>query len=164
MTFAEQLNALFRLSIYFSIFVFIIKHDINIFFVAIFMGLLTFILFSLDIKNKENEQFFLDANNLSKDRTTGNTCVKPTKDNPFMNVLMTDIINNPTRPKACSLSNSNVKQEATSYFNKGLYRDVGDVFTNMASDRQYYTNPSTTIPNDRETFGKWLYQNGPTCK
>ena len=33
------------------------------------------------------------------------------------------------------------------------------------SSRQFYTNPSTTIPNDQEAFAKWLYYNPEkTCK
>ena len=35
----------------------------------------------------------------------------------------------------------------------------------MNSQRQFYTLPSTTIPNDpNNDFGKWLYNSSQTCK
>jgi len=164
MSFSEQLNSLFRLSIYFSILVFVIRHDANIFFVAAFMGLFTFLLYSIDTQNKKSEQLTLEGNNLDKDKFTGEVCMKPSKDNPFMNVLMSDYSTKPDRPKACNMLNSQVKKQAKTAFDYGLYRDVGDIFSKNASDRQWITNPSTTIPNDRSKLTEWLYNIGPTCK
>ena len=37
----------------------------------------------------------------------------------------------------------------------GLYSDLNDVFDRNNSQRQFIVNPSTTIPNDRESFMKW---------
>ena len=31
-------------------------------------------------------------------------------------------------------------------------------------ERQFYTTPINTIPNDQTEFAKWLYDSGPTCK
>lgn len=164
MTFAEQLNSLFRLSIYFSLVVFVIKHDLNIFFVVAFVGLFTYLLYTLDTTNKTKEQLLLSNTNLDKDKNTGEICVKPTKDNPFMNILISDYATNTQRPKACKVSSKKVQKEIKTAFDDGLYRDIGDIFSKVASDRQWVTNPSTTIPNDRESLAKWLYGTGPTCK
>jgi hypothetical protein len=128
------------------------------------MGLFTYLLYSIDTQNKSNEQLILESNNLEKDKFTGEVCMKPSKDNPFMNVLISDYVTQPDRPKACNLSSSNTRHEAKKAFDYGLYRDVGDIFSKVASDRQWVTNPSTTIPNDREKLTKWLYNIGPTCK
>lgn len=164
MSFAEQLNAMFRLSIYFSMLIFVIRQDANIFFVAAFMGLFTFLLYSIDTQNKRSENLSFESNNLQKDKITGEVCVKPSKDNPFMNVLLTDYVNQPERPPACNVSSSSIRKQAKIAFDNGLYRDVGDIFSKIASDRQWITNPGTTIPNDREKLTNWLYNMGPTCK
>jgi hypothetical protein len=34
----------------------------------------------------------------------------------------------------------------------------------MNSQRNYFTMPWTTIPNDQEKFANWLYKNPDTCK
>ena len=43
-------------------------------------------------------------------------------------------------------------------------RDVGDLYGKSNDQRQYYTMPSTTIPNNQTSFAKWCYGVGPTCK
>lgn len=157
MTFVEQLNCLLRLSLYFCVIIFIIKHNVNIFFIVIFVGLFTFLLYSIDEKNTQVHQRFLQENNLKEDKWTKELCVKPTKNNPFMNVLMSDYALNPGKKKACDIQSKKIKQEINDNFNEGLYRDVSDIFSKIASDRQFITNPSTTIPNDRENLTNWLY-------
>ena len=49
-------------------------------------------------------------------------------------------------------------------FGYNLYRDVGDLYGKNNSQRQYYTMPATTMPNDQTAFAKWCYNTGPTCK
>ena len=49
-------------------------------------------------------------------------------------------------------------------FNNDLYRDANDIFGKNNSQRQFYTVPGGSIPNDQEAFTKWLYQTPPTCK
>ena len=48
--------------------------------------------------------------------------------------------------------------------NAEMPSDVNDVFGKMNSQRQFYTMPSTTIPNAQDDFAKWLYLNPKTCK
>ena len=50
----------------------------------------------------------------------------------------------------------------TNLFN--LYKDVSDIFSKNNSQRQFYTTPVTTIPNDQGSFADWLYKTPPTCK
>lgn len=164
MNFVEQLNALLRFSVYFSIIVYILKQDVNVFFVPIFMALFTACIYAVDQKNKVSEDEVLERMGLRRERSNGNRlCAKPTDHNPFMNVLMSDYAENPKRPSACTLSGS-TKQEIKKKFDRSLYRDVDDVFHKKASDRQFYTMPSTTIPNDSMSYARWLYQTHPTCK
>ena len=81
-----------------------------------------------------------------------------------MNVLMNEYTENPNRVKACDVTTNSVNTNINQAFDDGLYRDVSDIFSKNSSDRQYVTNPSTTIPNDREKLTDWLYKIGPTCK
>jgi hypothetical protein len=97
---------------------------------------------------------------------TNKTCTKPTIDNPFMNVTMKDYLNidEKGRPEACDTSDPIVKQSMDEFFNNNLFKDVNDVFGKMNSQRQFYTMPSTTIPNAQDEFARWLYLNPKTCK
>jgi hypothetical protein len=164
MTYTEKLNSILRLSIYFGVIVLIIKKDTNVLFIPIFAAIFTYFLFSNEKKKTRNEEDYLDKMNMYKDPHTYDICYKPTQDNPFMNVLMSDYSQNPKRPKACNLSKGNIKKQATQYFNKNLYRDVGDIFQKNASDRNFITMPSTSIPNSQDDFLKFAYPLGKTCK
>jgi hypothetical protein len=164
MTFAEQLNTFVRLSIYFSILVYILKQNSNIFMIPIFVGLFTYFIYNIDTQNKTTETMYLDEKNLYKNPYTEEVCVKPSKENPFMNVLMNEYKENPERKKACDITRTDIKKSAKKYFDKKLYRSVSDIFNKEASDRQWITNPITTIPNDQKSFSEWCWGQSKTCK
>ena len=164
MNFSEQLNSLLRLSIYFSLIVFVLKYDIRIFLVPLVTGLFTWFLYNIDTVNRKSKEKFLESNNLSEDPHDKSICQKPTKNNPYMNVLMNEYNDNPQRKPACDINTNVTKNEAKAYFDENMYRDVGDVYEAQTTDRQWVTNPITTIPNDQVEFAKWLYNKGPTCK
>ncbi|NBO09618.1 MAG: hypothetical protein EBV30_09835, partial [Actinobacteria bacterium] len=45
------------------------------------------------------------------------------------------------------------------------YSDPTDVFGKSQSQRQFVTQPSTTVPNDQKSYQEWLYKiPGKTCK
>ena len=88
----------------------------------------------------------------------------PTRDNPFMNVLMTDYTDNPNRNPAGDVDLPKVQQLIDDNFSHGLYKDIDNIWDRNNSQRQYYTNPSTTIPNDRDSFMKWCWNTPYTCK
>lgn len=163
MSLTEQLNSLMRLSIYFAIVMFLLKKDTNIFFAPIFMALFSFLIYNVDEKNKLQDQALLDKVGLKEEYTSKELCQKPTRHNPFMNILVSDYSNNPERPRACKIQ-GRVKNDIKQNFDVNLYRDIDDIFHKKASDRQFYTTPSTTIPNDASAYAKWLYGSGKTCK
>jgi len=161
MSLDDQLNAIMRFAIYFTIILFIIKRDPRVIFFALFAGVLTWIIhaqYSAE-QNKKTELF--KALNL-KENFKNKACIKPTQENPFMNVTFSDYSDFPNRPKACKISDSH--EETSAEFEKGLHRLEDDVYNKSASDRQFFTNPSTTIPNNQQGFAEWLYKTGPTCK
>jgi len=89
----------------------------------------------------------------------------PTSRNLFMNVLLDEIKYNPGRPEAAPVSNGEVKQTMDDYFRVQWFSDPTDVFGKNQSQRQFVTQPSTTVPNDQGSFANWLYKiPGKTCK
>lgn len=89
----------------------------------------------------------------------------PTSRNPFMNILLDEIKYNPGRPPAAPVSDPNVKQTFDDYFRVQWFSDPTDVFGKNQSQRQFVTQPSTTVPNDRESYQNWLYRiPGKSCK
>jgi len=165
MTYEEQLNAAFRFSIYFSIVMLVVRQDLRVIYFAVFIAFLTIILYNVknnedDIKRRVMES--LDVTGPS--RATKKMCVKPTKENPYMNVSLTDLDKFPNRPQACNLSNTRIKAMADKFANGDMYKDVDDIYHKKGSDRQFFTNPVTTVPNAQSDFAHWLYNTGKTCK
>lgn len=89
----------------------------------------------------------------------------PTSRNPFMNVLLGEMKYNPSRPEAAPVNQPSVKQTIDDYFRVQWFSDPTDVFGKNQSQRQFVTQPSTTVPNDQGSFANWLYRiPGKTCK
>ena len=90
---------------------------------------------------------------------------RPTAANPFMNVLLDEIKYNPTIPSADSISDPNNQVILDDFFRVQWSSDPTDVFGRSQGQRQFYTMPSTSIPNDQGSFQNWLYLiPGKTCK
>jgi hypothetical protein len=90
---------------------------------------------------------------------------RPTANNPFMNVLLDELKYNPTRPSADSVQNQTNKVILDDFFRVQWFSDPTDVFGKTQGQRQFYTMPSTSVPNDQGSFQNWLYLiPGKTCK
>ena len=156
-TLQERLNSLTRLGIYISVLLTLYHLDTNYLYIAIFVLAGVYL-----IDSTHPEQF-------TEDDALG-PCTAPTLDNPFMNPTMKDYMNVDEsgkivdRPAACDANEPDVKKSIDDNFNNNLYRDIDDVFGKMNSQRQFYTVPSTTIPNKQDEFAKWLYKTPSTCK
>jgi hypothetical protein len=93
----------------------------------------------------------------SKERT------EPTAANPFMNVLLAEVGDDPTRPPAQNAEF--LKRQFSTEFKDRVYGDPGDVFQKNQSQRIWAVQPNTNIPNDQESFQNWLFRTpGRTCK
>jgi hypothetical protein len=89
----------------------------------------------------------------------------PTARNPFMNILLDEYKYAPDRAPAASVRDPSVKQTLDDYFRVQWFSDPTDVFGRNQSQRQFVTQPSTSIPNDRDSYQNWLYKiPGKTCK
>lgn len=166
-TLEKRLNSIMRLSIYISVLLYLHHKNYKYLAIALGVGVLSVYVYHNNPKTGEKTES-TKIETLTNDVQLGN-CTKPTDDNPFMNVTMKDYMNIVDgkivdRPPACNVSDNAVKKDMDTAFEKNLYRDVDDVFGKFNSQRQFYTVPSTTIPNDRESFQKWLYSSPQTCK
>ena len=166
MTLIEKLNAIFRLSIYLSILLYLVTNNYLYFYIMIIIGVFTTFIY---YNQKDNIELYFNSidgsdNNIVVQREVDNLSdVEPTTENPFMNInLITDNKEKPQAPK--SWNNDDLQKNIDDKFNYNLYRDVGDLYGKSNSQREYYTMPSTTIPNEQTAFAKWCYSTGPTCK
>jgi len=90
---------------------------------------------------------------------------RPTARNPFMNVLLDELTYNPSRPGAESIIHPLNNIILDDYFRVQWNSDPTDVFGRSQGQRQFYTTPSTSIPNDVGSYMNWLYLiPGKTCK
>ena len=116
------------------------------------------------LTSKVAEPFRDDVVPIQKPRPLTDTTY-PTDRNPFMNVLLDEIKYNPTRPPAADIGEKNVKITLDDFFRVEFTSDPTDVFGRSQSQRQFITMPSTTVPNDQDSYQNWLYKiPGKTCK
>jgi hypothetical protein len=160
----ERLNSFMRLTIYIAVLLCFYHKTPRYSVLVLGMGLLTYFVHEhRDLKQVPRVETLEASEKQSVE------CTKPTLDNPFMNVTMKDYMNIKDgqivdRPPACDTSEPEIKKQMDDSFNNNLFRDVTDVFGKMNSQRQFFTMPSTTIPNRQDEFAKWLYLNPKTCK
>jgi len=167
MTLIEKLNAIFRMSIYLSILLYLLTNNYLYLYIMIIVGAFTVF---IDATQKDNMEMYFNSvpedieNEIQKTIINENiTYVQPTVENPFMNInLITDHKEKEKAPP--SWNNEKVQAKIEDKFNFNLYRDVGDLYGKSNSQREFYTMPSTSIPNEQTSFAKWLYATGPTCK
>jgi len=87
--------------------------------------------------------------------------------NPFGNVLVSDLKYSPDGLKSVftDVTSTESKIAMDDLFRVQWYSDPTDVFGKSQSQRQFVTQPSTTVPNDQKSYQEWLYKiPGKTCK
>lgn len=88
-----------------------------------------------------------------------------TSRNPFQNVLIDEIKYSPTRAAAPDITSPESKIALDEFFRVQWYSDPTDIYGKTQSQRMFITQPVTTIPNDQDSYQKWLYKiPGKTCK
>ena len=184
MTNAEKLNSLFRLSIYLGIALAVILSNYIYLYIPLIMAFIQIGIIHFNPKLIENSETQFQPTNLieeSEEATLDNikekyqnteensriigeqsTCVKPTDDNPFMNPMMYD--SRYRQPACTSYDNENIRSDIDKFFDDNLFKDVSDIYDKRNSQRQFFTMPYTTFPNDQSGFAKWAYGEPSTCK
>lgn len=166
MTNAEQWNALTRFCIYGAATIMLLGLQESI---AVFLLAIVVCIYLLNpdesiselIFKVNSREGFLSILKPNVTRHASSDCRSPTKNNPYMNVTVDEYSSEKAnRPPACNLSNPNISAQAHKHFTGDLYQDVDDLFGKKTSERNFYTTPITTVPNDQTKFAQWLYGNG----
>ena len=103
----------------------------------------------------------------------------PEPSNPAMNLLLTQIADEPNRKPAAPAYNPEIADKmnkATQAFiasnfdapkreiDDKLFKDLGDSYTFDQSMRNWYATPNTQVPNDQHAFAEYCYGNMISCK
>ena len=195
MNYNEKVNAISRFIILISVLGFIFTMKINILFIGITTLAVIWVLLVIKkpkiTKKIFEEGFTVDGDkvkNLYPKKTITNPVTlesilkenykEGTKKNPFSNVLITDIGDDPKRKSAPPAFNVDVDEDITKNIkrsvqfmnpeikntNKQLFSSLTDNFYLDQSNRAFFSTPNTKIPNDQKAFGEFLYGNMPSAK
>tara|TARA_B100000686_G_scaffold351790_1_gene451604 strand:- start:1012 stop:1680 length:669 start_codon:yes stop_codon:yes gene_type:complete len=172
--FNRKLNSLLRLSIYYAVIIYLMdKKKANMFYIPFIVSIVTYILsrryketfydkVTTDLMNDDTNNYLTTeelVKNLKGD------CNIPTKNNPFMNPEIYNYNTKNVEESACtSYNNKGIQSYTDELFSSSLIRDVTDLFGKNNSQRQFYTVPGNSIPNNQDKFAKWLYATPKTCK
>lgn len=160
MSLPEKLNAVTRFAMYYSILLILVKQSFHYAYIFIFVALCTVAVYHTERSKESYDMQLHDRLNIRNVPYQDNRfAYKPTKHNPFMNVTMGDLEQFPRRPAAANIRAPNIRTEISELFDKSFPRDDLDLYGARSSDRQFYTMPVTTIPNDQRSFADWLYKN-----
>jgi hypothetical protein len=163
MTFEEKLNAVIRLIIFVGIMATLIFNDSRYILFVIIIMIVSIVLYNYQEEKKQQMEKYLNDNTL--DIIDNKKCVKPSLNNPFMNPNISDIkYSEDEQPNACSIENREVQTAMKKFFYSNVFRETDDIYDKKLLERQFYTMPSTSIPNEREKLSDWLYNRGPSCK
>ena len=151
MTTAEALNSVVRFSTYFSVLLFLSTGVSGYVMAVPIVMVASILLFNLFPNGKTIESF-------TKQASKSESYTKPTAENPFMNVLLTEIEDDPDRPDAAPTNRRDVKAEMYKAFQHttDLHMDTTDLFDQTQAMRTFHTLQSAKVPNDLDGFKAWL--------
>jgi hypothetical protein len=191
MCYEQKLNAITRLILLITILGYVLTNSIRLLAVGILTLGLIFILFTTKkknlTKNMVDEGFEVKGDNVINlyENTDANTITNPVtlekvlktefkegnKLNPFSNVLLTQIMDDPERKSAPPAFNPDVDvditksvKKAVQFMNPGikntdkqLYSSIWDEFELTQSNRAFFSTPNTRVENDQSAFAQFLY-------
>ena len=191
MCYEQKLNSITRLILLITILGYVLTNSIRLLAVGILTLGLILILFTTKkknlTKNMVDEGFEVKGDNVINlyENTDSNTITNPVtlekvlktefkegnKLNPFSNVLLTQIMDDPERKSAPPAFNPDVEvditksvKKAVQFMNPGikntdkqLYSSIWDEFELTQSNRAFYSTPNTRVENDQSAFAQFLY-------
>ena len=198
MSYEQKLNAITRLVILITILGYILTMSHRILFVGVMTVLGIFILFTMR-KQKITKEMANEGFNVKGNEETGMFDKKPNsylnpvtldnvlktefkegnKKNPFSNVLLTQIMDDPERKSAPPSFNVDVDEDITKNVkrsvqmlnpsikntNKQLFGDLWQEFELDQSNRAFFSTANTNVqPGDQNSFGNFLYGDMPSSK
>lgn len=190
MCYNQKLNAITRLIAILTIVGFAITMSVKILFVGVATIAAIFALYKMQ-KQKITPQIlaegFSSQATMSNDKTTNPVTLESAlktefkmgnKKNPFSNVLLTDIADDPQRKPAPPSFNPDVDEDIVrstkkmvQSLNQGIKNTdkqlFGDLYNNFEldqSNRLFYSTANTRVGNDQGAFGEFLYGYMPSAK
>jgi len=197
MDYEQKLNAITRLIILITLLGYILTTSPRILIAGIVTIVVIFVLYKMRKQKLTSEimkeGFKINGNEMSglygdKTKTITNpetlhSALKSefkegTKKNPFSNVLLTDIMDDPDRKAAPPSFNYEVDVDITKNIKKSvqlmnpgikntnsqLYGDMWENFELDKSNRAFFSTANTRIANDQGAFSKFLYGDMPSGK
>jgi hypothetical protein len=162
MTFEAKINAIVRFCIYLGVILALVQMDSRYLLFGIVAMTLSYPFYEFDKKDRVKAEAFLKSNDI--DIIDNKVCTRSTIENPFMNPSVVDIVYKPNRPEACDITKPEIKTVVDQNFSERVFKDATDIWGKNYAAREFYTMPSTTIPNKQGEFAEWLYGTGATCK
>jgi hypothetical protein len=190
MCYEQKLNSITRLVILITILGYILTMSKRILAVGAMTLVVIFILFTMR-KQKVTKEMVSEGFNIKGNEETGmfnkklDSYVDPitlnevlksefqegTKKNPFSNVLLTQIMDDPNRKSAPPSFNVDVDSDITTNVkrtvqmlnpsiintNKQLFGDLFQKFELDQSSRAFYSMPNTRVDNDQGAYAQYLY-------
>jgi hypothetical protein len=188
MCYEQKLNAITRLVILITILGYILTMSQRILIVGILTLLIIFVLFkmrkqkltkemvnegfglqpTISVQGKQNDSYI---NPVTLDAVLKTEFKEGNKKNPFSNVLLTQIMDQPDRKSAPPSFNPEVEEKITKNVKKGvqfmnpginntnkqLFGDLWNNFELDQSNRVFYSTANTRVANDQGAFAKYLY-------
>ena len=162
LTLEEKLNAIVRFFVYFGVILSLVLGNANHLFWGITALVATVVVYRYQQETKKRVQGYMEGK--SVDVIDNTVCKRTTVENPFMNPTVDEYGTKVGYETACPIHNEKVYDKMNDNFHERLFQDCSDIYDKMSSQRQFYTVPSTSIPNDQEAFMNWVYRSPPTCK
>lgn len=195
MSYEQKLNTISRVVIIITILGYVLTMSIRILLVGIITLILIFALYKMRKQKLTtsmlNEGFTINqsfpltqsssvsiTNPVTLETVLKSEYKEGNKKNPFSNVLLTQISDEPDRKPAPPAFNSDVEEsitkntkKAVQFMNSGikntnkqLYGDLWEKFELDQSNRAFYSTPNTKVCNDQGAYAEFLYGNMPSGK
>jgi hypothetical protein len=196
MCYEQKLNAITRMIILLTILGYILTMSKKVLVVGVLTILAIYVLYKMrkqkftknmlenfEVKGNEVTGLFDNKpksyiNPVTLDEVLRTEFKEGTKKNPFSNVLLTQIIDEPERKAAPPAFNMDVDEDITKNVkrsvqlmnpgikntNKQLFGDLYQNFELDNSNRVFYSTPNTRVSNDAMAYGNFLYGNMPSAK
>jgi len=194
MSYEQKMNAISRLVVLITLLGYILTTTTRILIVGLITLVVIFALFKMR-KQKVTKDILLNegfSNIIQPDKNSGRMYINPetldsvlksefkegNKKNPFSNVLLTQIGDDPDRKSAPPCFNVDVDEDITTNVKKAVQmmnpeikntnkQLFGDIFQDYELDqfsRQLYSTPNSRVTNDQGAFSQFLYGNMPSSK
>lgn len=176
----EKLNAVSRLVILLTILGYLITQTFKIIITGVVTLAVLVLLYNINKTNKssnEKPKVLEKFENMNCYDVLKNAYTNPTPLNPAMNVLLTEINDNPNRSQAAPAYNKDVGERidkttqkmvenkfGDKNIDKRLFKDLADAFDFDNSMRTFYATANTKIPNDQDAFAEFCYGDMISCK